>query len=185
MVLYIKYEEGEGDIVSNNRGYVDAAAGIVKTALELNIPITLESLCEKIQEELPGTCIPKAMGELDVDAQITTLNNNTFKLEYLENKPNTRILFSIAHELGHLFLHLLEKGGKLKAGVICQRDLTRSQEEWEANEFAAALLMPEEDFIFKCKECLNDNKVNVTEVADFFNVSVQAATVRGNVLDLW
>ena len=83
------------------------------------------------------------------------------------------------------FLHLLEEGGTLTPGVVCQRDLTQSQQEWEANEFAAAFLMPEDDFVLKCKESMENNKVNITKVADFFNVSVQAAKVRGNVLNLW
>lgn len=168
-----------------NREYVDAVADMVREALGLSVPITLENLCEKIQNELPGTCIPREEGELEVDAQIETLDATSFNLEYLENKPNTRILFSIAHELGHLFLHLLKDDGTLKAQVICQRDLTQSQQEWEANEFAAFLLMPENDFTLKCREFMMDNKVDITKVADYFNVSVQAATVRGNVLDLW
>lgn len=171
--------------MSVNREYVDAVAAMVKTALELNTPITLDDLCEKINNKLPGSCIPKKAGELDVDAQIKTRDNKgSFDLEYLENKPDTRILFSIAHELGHLFLHLLEDDGTLKPEV-CRRDLAYNQKEWEANEFAAAFLMPEEEFVFKCKEVLQDNKVNVTKIANYFNVSVQAATVRGNVLDLW
>lgn len=169
----------------NNREYVDAVADMVKSALELNTPVTLENLCEKIGDKLPGTCIPKENGELDVDAQIETIDTTSFKLEYLKSKPNTRILFSIAHELGHLFLHLLEEGGTLKSQAICQRDLTQNQKEWEANEFAAAFLMPEDDFILKCKEFMEENRVNVTKVADYFNVSVQAAKVRGNVLNLW
>jgi Zn-dependent peptidase ImmA (M78 family) len=45
--------------------------------------------------------------------------------------------------------------------------------------------MPENEFIIKCKENMNDNKVNITKVAEYFGVSVQAATVRGNVLGLW
>lgn len=45
--------------------------------------------------------------------------------------------------------------------------------------------MPEDDFVLKCKEFMEKNKVNITRVADYFNVSVQAAKVRGNVLNLW
>ena len=61
-----------------------------------------------------------------------------------------------------------------------------SESELAANEFAAAFLMPEEDFIMQCEECKNENDmVNVTKVANYFNVSAQAATVRGSVLGLW
>lgn len=172
-------------MMNANREYVDAVADMVKQALELNIPITSDDLCQKINSRLPGKCIPKKIGELDVDAQIRTLDDNkSFNLEYLEDKPKTRILFSLAHELGHLFLHLLENDGTFKK-AICHRDLRYNKEEWEANEFAAALLMPEEEFVLKCKEYMNCNIVNITKVAYYFNVSVQAATVRGNVLNLW
>ena len=177
--------KGRNDIVRVNREYVDTVADLVKSALELDTPVTLERLCTKMQDKLPGTCIPKKTGELNVDAQIETVDEMSFNLKYLENKPSTRILFSVAHELGHLFLHLLEEGGTLTPDVVCQRDLTQSQQEWEANEFAAAFLMPEDDFVLKCKESMENNKVNITKVADFFNVSVQAAKVRGNVLNLW
>lgn len=177
--------KGRNDIVRVNREYVDTVADLVKSALELDTPVTLESLCEKIQNKLPGTCIPKKIGELDVDAQIETIDQTSFRLEYLENKPSTRILFSVAHELGHLFLHLLEEGGTFKTASCVSTCLTQSQQEWEANEFAAAFLMPEDDFVLKCKEFMEKNKVNITRVADYFNVSVQAAKVRGNVLNLW
>ena len=61
-----------------------------------------------------------------------------------------------------------------------------SESELAANEFAAAFLMPEADFIIQCEECKNENDmVNVTKVANYFNVSAQAATVRGSVLGLW
>lgn len=171
--------------MSINRTYVDMAADLVRTALELPIPITLESLCDAIRNKLPGNCISKKSDELNVDAQIVTTGNSEFEIQYMEERPNTRISFSISHELGHLFLHLLEKNGTLRENKVCQRDLTQNTQELEANEFAAAFLMPEEEFIFKCDECTSNNKVNITKVADYFNVSVQAATVRGNVLKLW
>lgn len=61
----------------------------------------------------------------------------------------------------------------------------QTQQKLEADEFAAAFLMPEEAFINECKEQIRGDRVNVTRVANYFNVPVQAATVRGNVLGLW
>lgn len=164
---------------------IDLVADFVRNSLSLNVPISLDMLCKAIEEKLLGKCVPRANGELDVDAQIVTLSENSFEINFLSDRPETRILFSISHELGHLFLHLLEKDGKLKEHSICQRDLTKTRQEYEANEFAAVLLMPEDEFISKCWENMNENKINVTKVANYFKVSVQAATVRGNVLGLW
>ena len=168
-----------------NRNYVDTVADIVRRALDLKIPIQLEEVCNAVEHKLPGNCIPTDLNELDVDAEIKAVNELEFEIHYLKTRPSTRVLFSVSHELGHLFLHLLDKEGRLKADATCQRNLMQTQQELEANEFAAAFLMPEEAFINECKEQMCGDRVNVTRVANYFNVSVQAATVRGNVLGLW
>ncbi len=164
---------------------IDLVADYVRNSLSLNIPISLHTLCQAIEEKLSGNCIPQTSDELAVDAQIVTLDEYRFCINYLSDRPETRILFSISHELGHLFLHLLEKDGKLKEHSVCQRDMTKTRQEYEANEFAAVFLMPEDEFISKCWENMSENKINITKVANYFKVSVQAATVRGNVLGLW
>lgn len=74
--------------------------------------------------------------------------------------------FTGAHELGHLFLHqnigfaraMADGGAKIYCGS-----------EWQANTFASALLIDEAN-LARCK--------SVTEVAQRFGVSLQAATVR-------
>ena len=122
--------------------YIDKIAGITRKALGLRAPIELSSLCKVIEEKLAGKCEEVESFKLNVDALIKTADecnsNALFTIKYRNDMPKTRVLFSVAHELGHLFMHLLE-----------------------------------------------EDKVNVTSVAKFFNVSVQAATIRGNVLGLW
>lgn len=147
------------------------------------MPISVQDLCDAINRNLPGNC--QESRELHVDAEIKTNDNNKFLITYLSDRPETRTLFSIAHELGHLFLHLLDENGKIICREGLQRSMERTKQELEANEFAAAFLMPDEEFIEICRQNLNGQKVNVTKVANAFNVSVQAATVRGNVLGLW
>lgn len=166
---------------------IDLAADFVRNSLSLNAPVTLDELRKAIRERLNGRCNPRNNDELGVDAEIITSceSEYNFEINYLSERPTTRILFSISHELGHLFLHLLEEDGNLRKDVTYQRDMTGTRQEYEANEFAAAFLMPEDIFISKCREYMEENRVNITKVADYFRVSVQAATVRGNVLDLW
>lgn len=85
--------------------------------------------------------------------------------------------FTIAHELGHYFLHYrypnlgYEKGFGRGA---------RSRAETEANVFASSLLMPEEDFKSKWNELGGD----VWLMASHFDVSPAAAQVRAEVLSL-
>jgi Zn-dependent peptidase ImmA (M78 family) len=171
--------------MNGSRKDIDMIADITRNAMGLNIPVDLDMLCEVIEKRLQGQCMEVDITKLDVDAEISTENDNSkFVIRYRGDKPKTRILFSIAHELGHLFLDLLQPDGILTTSKK-QRNMELSTNELNANEYAAAFLMPENEFIIKCKENMNDNKVNITKVAEYFGVSVQAATVRGNVLGLW
>lgn len=169
--------------------YIDKVAEITRELMGLSGPIKLSSLCRVIEEKLGGRCIEVDGSELNVDAVIRTSDNGNdslFIIEYKKDMPKTRILFSVAHELGHLFLHLLEEDGHLRPSTTMERNMMSSESELNANEFAAAFLMPETDFIIQCEECKNENgKVNLTKVANYFNVSVQAAIVRGSVIGVW
>lgn len=62
---------------------------------------------------------------------------NSRKIRSFDFSPHRRCNFTLAHELGHIFLgHLLIPSSlKSKADIL--------YEEWEADEFAARLLMPE------------------------------------------
>lgn len=63
---------------------------------------------------------------------------------------------------------------------------TQQQLNWEANEFAACLLMPKEEFIEQVNELRdNEDNVDVKKVAAHFGVTTKAAVVRGQVLNLW
>jgi hypothetical protein len=81
--------------------------------------------------------------------------------------------FTIAHELGHYVLH--SQFGKIAPMVAGRKGSNRV--EWEANWFAASLLMPEESFSTAVNEGLSD-----MHLAARFNVSMEAAQVRKRVL---
>lgn len=102
--------------------------------------------------------------------------------------PPYRKRFSIAHELGHHFLHLLEDGE-----IVDKRaDMFREKEpvgghissermrEIQANWFAAALLMPAE---FVREEWARNP--SIAHMARVFNVSEEAMGYRVDALDLW
>ncbi|MCV7013063.1 ImmA/IrrE family metallo-endopeptidase [Mycolicibacterium madagascariense] len=85
--------------------------------------------------------------------------------------------FTIAHELGHYFLHYLhakEQGEKSfsRGG--------RDRAETEANVFASALLMPAEAF----KAAHRAYSGDTWKLAAHFDVSPRAAEVRAQVLEL-
>jgi Zn-dependent peptidase ImmA (M78 family) len=80
--------------------------------------------------------------------------------------------FTIAHELGHYFLH--SEQGRIPI-VAFRKGSTRI--EWEANWFAAALLMPKTRFAEVYVETQD-----IFEIASRFQVSTEAATVRQHAL---
>lgn len=82
--------------------------------------------------------------------------------------------FTIAHELGHYILH--SSFGEKK--IIVNRSSVSGRLEWEANWFAAALLMPKNEFLSDCKAGMNE-----IELADKYRVSLQAARVRRKSLE--
>ena len=83
---------------------------------------------------------------------------------------NLRNNFTIAHELGHLFLHATN----MEERKISFTRYGSGRLEWEANWFAAAFLMPKKLFKKKCKEFNS----NTNELSLHFNVSETAIKVR-------
>jgi Zn-dependent peptidase ImmA (M78 family) len=97
---------------------------------------------------------------------------------------NTRKRFTIAHELGHLFLHK-NISVNYDQGVMLFRDSHASDgtdlREIQANQFAAELLMPEDsvrDEVAKLglRDLMDDEVIE--ELAEKYNVSSQAMAVR-------
>lgn len=86
--------------------------------------------------------------------------------------------FTIAHELGHYALH--SSLGELR--IRAARKATSEAVEWEANWFAAALLMPESEFRQQLKRHRSTGAVDLAAVARHFGVSWTAANVRAEVL---
>lgn len=90
--------------------------------------------------------------------------------------------FTIAHELGHYVLHYLypnQVGGEKITWLTADR-YGSGQVETEANWFAAAFLMPEDEF----RAAFERGDGDLASVALLFGVSQQAAAVRAKVLRL-
>ena len=92
--------------------------------------------------------------------------------------------FTVAHELGHFFLHkdLVKKKNLVIDGdffIYREDNGIPSEMETEANQFAATLLMPEER-VRLLWEALKD----VDRCAEFFKVSRTAMSIRLDTLGL-
>lgn len=110
--------------------------------------------------------------------------NQKFVILVNSNKPKTRQYFTLAHELGHFYLHkklikdgkgLVDKENTLDSSTILFRnDIAKNDQiERHANRFAAVLIMPEE----LVKDAWNELK-DVGKCADVFGVSVLAMSIR-------
>ena len=86
----------------------------------------------------------------------------------------TRQRFTLAHELGHYILHRDKIIGEKHEDYILLRDNEYTPMEREANEFAAGLLMPEKQF----RKCIQEGITKVKDLAEKFNVSVNAIKYR-------
>lgn len=102
----------------------------------------------------------------------------SIKLHPLSTEERRR--FTLAHELGHYFLHSQQGEKKLKAFR-----LGTSLAEREANYFAAELLMPEQMFRedFKSIKDLEGDE-RIAKIAKMYHVSFSAASVRLSALGL-
>ncbi len=133
-----------------------------------------------LTEKLPGS-VSGVIGFFQWEPGFIILVNKT--------KPLTRRNFTIAHELGHYFLHQSEVKKEMiidgdnvldRAGMLYRRDENLSTKlESESNNFAASFLMPT-DLV---KEVWKKLK-NVEECAQVFNVSVEAMSIRLSRLGL-
>ena len=102
-----------------------------------------------------------------------------FRILVNANESKERQRFTAAHELGHYFLHrdLLQTGGRIEDRYILKAEGMSDEKEEEANQFAAAFLMP----LDKVADAIRSGKTSVEGLAKQFGVSVIAI---GNRLQL-
>lgn len=146
--------------------------GIAKK-IAARLGITPGAPLEPVIARLGGCiCCP---GKNDVPhGRISVEGPNEFTIFISPVTGNLRDRFTIAHELGHYVLH--SKCGSTPLNVNREGS---NRAEWEANWFAAALLMPESDFRQKVEEMKSDS-----ELAYHFGVSKQAVRVRKSALGI-
>lgn len=159
------------------REKIEEFALIVRKCLNLSSPLDMIEVSKK----LGIICNP--LTDVDYDAKLSVYNGN-FYIDYDKNQIFERRQFSIAHELGHLFLHKSRKN--TQQDTFYRKTGNTSQIEWEANEFAASLLMPSTEFITFCLDNVDtDGRIDLEKISNKFRVSKQAVRVRGSVLGLW
>lgn len=154
-------------------------------ATKKNIQDFAEDLAKKL-DFTPGKDITELLGILDIKIEyenplleigdridgsmIINKKRKSIKIKLSNLSSTLRNNFTIAHELGHLFLH----SKKIDSNKISFTRYGSNRLEWEANWFAGSFLMPKQIFQEKLKE-FNENTF---ELAHYFNVSESAIKVR-------
>lgn len=131
---------------------------------------------ETIVERLGGRVCYKALDEADFDdGSIVVEGQGDFTITLPTYTGAARDRFTIAHELGHYFLHY-----PLCCAPMAAKRYGSDRVEWEANWFAAGLLMPSAQFQSAYETYAGD----LAKLAALFRVSMQAATIRAKSLGL-
>jgi len=174
------------DMTKERREAIYSFAEKIRKLLQLKTPVdlyevTMRSLGGKIAEERL---------DRDISGKIEKLGDS-FKITLNSGHPENRKNFTLAHELGHLFLHMgyitnPEKWDNITEYVDSPYyRVGYSEEEYEANQFAGALLMPKDEY----REFVATNKKNgvihISKISEWFNVSDDAALTRGKWLGVF
>lgn len=106
---------------------------------------------------------------------LTVYEHGNFTVHLPPLTSDRRDRFTIAHELGHYFLHYLYPKAN---GLMSFGRGSQNRAETQANVFASSLLMPAGPF----RASVERHGKDWWKVGDEFGVSPKAAEVRANVL---
>lgn len=125
---------------------------------------------------------------------ILMIEPNSATIGYAKYESPQRQRFTKAHELGHFMLHrggnlFIDKDFKTMYRPASSNAPSTDWQEWEANEFAACILMPEHlvrDELEKIQIDYADDKNGswIEKLAKKFGVSVSAMSIRISRLGL-
>lgn len=140
--------------------------GTFGSIMDITIPVSLDKLLDRAR-------LTVAIGEF-ADEEISGVYNKSEKMIYIaDNEQANRKAFTVAHELGHYFLHEGKADEVFYRSQIVNLPDEIKVDEQEANWFAAALLMPEPQL----KRYYSLTK-NLAELATIFGVSSTAVYFR-------
>ncbi|WP_186288444.1 ImmA/IrrE family metallo-endopeptidase [Burkholderia gladioli] len=138
---------------------------------------------QSLVERLGGQMRYQDIWELESSesGSIEVRGDKDFVITIAAHTSRARDRFTIAHELGHYFLHYrLPKLKGKDSGPLRAARYGGDQAEVEANWFAASFLMPEGPF----KEAFQATRGDLVALASQFGVSTSAASVRAKSLGL-
>jgi hypothetical protein len=152
---------------------VDKLAEKVAEKLHFQPGDSIEDIVKKLGGKLEYLSMEDWLADLHGAIEVRARENFTVYVSNFTGPLRNR--FTIAHELGHYFLHSKFGEKPIKVG----RNGTSTRVEWEANWFAGGFLMPKKEF----KKAFEEDS-NSTALAAKFLVSTAAVEVRIDSLEL-
>jgi Zn-dependent peptidase ImmA (M78 family) len=171
---------------AETRQKIDSLAVRLRSLLEVSLECKELDL-KQIVKNLKGTIEYFTGGEQSERVVKNSKDGFAFVIYINENNTPARQKFSIAHEIGHLFMDMKYKTSgweKVEEGASYARGNDGPIEE-AANEFARAFLMPKETFLQSADNTSDDNYYYPKDIAKEFDVTEEAVLERGRGLGLW
>lgn len=159
---------------------LDTTERVINYCIKHNLINGVEVDIERIIELNPHLTLRRTPLPDGIDAYIRETSSGRFEIGVNSKHSRTRQKFSMAHEFAHYQLHR----GNLASFAEGERILHRSDErntiEYQANNFAAELLMPEDMYRAEVRAAHGD----VPTIADRFGVSQLAVRYRAKNLGM-
>ena len=114
------------------------------------------------------------------DASIEKVSPELYRIKINSRHPKRRQRFSMAHEYAHYQLHRSHLDNLSGGEQILHRSAERDPREYQANRFAAAILMPEAEF----RHAFDNEASSASTLAEIFDVSLQATRMRAHELGI-
>lgn len=145
---------------------------------DLPIPVPIEELviANDIRQVEKLVDAPEFVGMLATD------ETKSYGQIWVGDMRSTRQRFTIAHEFGHFLLpHHTQMNYQCSNKDINQGEpggTPEAEREWEANRFAAELMLPKQQFVKRLGKVATPCLSHVQRLSDTFNMSVEATARR-------
>jgi len=166
-----------GDLDPNDISLIDTPEKLLKFAelKELDtFPLDLLGVADKFDIRIERIALEDDLSGILYKEK----ESNSWVMQINEDHHPNRQRYTIAHELGHFCLHRHLK--QRFEDKIFFRGVEANKPEWQANDFASAILMPEDRF----REMVRSGASKVEVLAKEFKVSTLALRIRAKNLGL-
>lgn len=165
--------------------FIEKNANIIREGLNMQIPFSknIDEIIGKIGGKIEeGKNERNEISELIWNTQ-TCESEEIFIIRIKPQATKEVRNFGIACELGHLFFHT--NYCEYCQNILENKTPLNRYEEWyffDGIQFAMNLIMPRMEFSYMVEECTQNNKINITKLAQYFETTANSVVIRGEEL---